>query len=93
MRVSRMSAVVIVGLTISFAGGCATDTRQQAELLTQENIELRRQLANRSDDLAEARQLLRQREIELAGQKATAKAIGPKAIQDILKRTKSKDEE
>lgn len=35
----------------------------------------------------------RQRDIELAGQKATAKAVGPKAIQDILKRTENKDEE
>jgi chemotaxis protein MotB len=46
--------------------GCANSAKQQAEMLTEENRALRDQLAARSDDLAQARQQLRERDMEVA---------------------------
>jgi outer membrane protein OmpA-like peptidoglycan-associated protein len=54
-------------VSVSMIGGCASDLERQVGLLTQENEDLRVQLAGRNDDLAQTRQELRDKESELAG--------------------------
>lgn len=65
MRVSGMTIMGVL-VSLSMLGGCATDLERQMALLTQENEDLRQQLGGRSDDLARARQELRDKDLQLS---------------------------
>jgi len=61
MPASRMIVAALVGLAITM-GGCSNDLQQRAEMLVDENRDLRDQLNRQGDDLAMLRQQVRDQE-------------------------------
>lgn len=84
MRVCAMTAGSVAA-AILLMSGCNSDMRQQATLLSQENLDLRRELAERNDELAQTRQLLRvgQTPSGAPGQTPLAQVTGFEHIPDV----------
>ncbi len=84
MRVCAMTAGSVAA-AILLMSGCNSDMRQQATLLSEENRDLRRELAERNDELDQTRQLLRveQAPSGAAGQTPLAQVTGFEQIPDV----------
>ncbi len=65
MRLSRMKLLAVLGAVVLLSG-CTADLKEQNTLLTEENENLRSQLASRNDALTDAQQDLRERQSQVA---------------------------